>query len=52
MERPHPLEDFIGLKNYQVALTSGGFTQAVGNNLLVIVLSLAIQIPFSLGARA
>ncbi len=44
-----PLEDFIGLKNYQVALASDVFWQAVGNNLLVIVLSLLLQIPFSLG---
>src|SRR4029079_13404742 len=36
-----PLDIFIGLKNYQVALTPGGFTNAFGNNLLVIVLSLA-----------
>ena len=43
-----PLDNFIGLKNYQVALTTGGFTNAFGNNLLVVVLSLAIQIPFSL----
>src|SRR5262245_8416071 len=43
-----PLTDFIGLKNYEVALTTGGFVNAFGNNLLVIVLSLAIQIPFSL----
>ncbi|MFL5677863.1 MAG: carbohydrate ABC transporter permease [Chloroflexota bacterium] len=44
-----PLEDFVGLKNYQVALASDVFWQAVGNNILVIVLSLLIQIPFSLG---
>ena len=44
-----PLTDFVGLKNYQVALASDVFWQAVGNNMLVIVLSLAIQIPFSLG---
>jgi raffinose/stachyose/melibiose transport system permease protein len=43
-----PLTDFIGLKNYQVALSNGAFMTAVGNNLLIIVLSLAIQIPFSL----
>ena len=36
-----PLDDFIGLKNYQVALASDVFWQAVGNNLLIIVLSLA-----------
>ena len=44
-----PLDDFIGLKNYQVALASDVFWQAVGNNVLVIVLSLLLQIPFSLG---
>lgn len=43
-----PLTDFVGLKNYVTALTSGAFTAAVSNNLLIIVLSLAIQIPFSL----
>jgi raffinose/stachyose/melibiose transport system permease protein len=44
-----PLEEFIGLRNYQVALASDVFWQAVGNNVLVIVLSLLLQIPFSLG---
>ncbi|MGZ8514367.1 MAG: carbohydrate ABC transporter permease [Candidatus Limnocylindrales bacterium] len=44
-----PLTDFIGLKNYQVALANDGFRTAVGNNLLVVVLSLGLQIPFSLG---
>ncbi len=44
-----PLDDFIGLANYQVAIASDVFWQAVGNNLLVIVLSLLLQIPFSLG---
>jgi len=43
-----PLDDFIGLKNYQVALASDVFWQAVGNNVLIIVLSLLLQIPFSL----
>jgi raffinose/stachyose/melibiose transport system permease protein len=43
-----PLTDFIGLKNYQVALSSDVFRAAIGNNLFVVVLSLAIQIPFSL----
>ena len=43
-----PLTDFIGLKNYEVALASPGFWSAVGNNALIIVLSLLIQIPFSL----
>src|SRR6478609_1050631 len=44
-----PLTDFIGLKNYQAAFASPVFWQGVGNNVFVIVLSLVIQIPFSLG---
>ena len=43
-----PLTDFIGLKNYQVALSNDTFITAVSNNVLVIVLSLLLQIPFSL----
>jgi raffinose/stachyose/melibiose transport system permease protein len=43
-----PLTDFIGLKNYQVALGSDTFRSAVSNNVLIVVLSLGIQIPFSL----
>ena len=43
-----PLTDFIGLKNYVTALTSDTFITAVSHNLLIIVLSLALQIPFSL----
>lgn len=43
-----PLTDFVGLKNYVTALSSDTFTTAVSNNLLIIVLSLALQIPFSL----
>ena len=29
-----PLTDFIGLKNYQVALSNDAFTSAVGNNVV------------------
>jgi raffinose/stachyose/melibiose transport system permease protein len=43
-----PLTDFVGLKNYATAFGSDTFRTAVSNNLLIIVLSLAIQIPFSL----
>jgi raffinose/stachyose/melibiose transport system permease protein len=43
-----PLTDFIGLKNYQVALASDPFRSAVANNGLIVLLSLTIQIPFSL----
>ena len=43
-----PLTDFIGLKNYQVALGNNAFRSAVGNNALIVILSLVVQIPFSL----
>lgn len=43
-----PLTNFIGLDNYVKAFNDKGFRTAVSNNLLVIVLSLAIQIPFAL----
>jgi raffinose/stachyose/melibiose transport system permease protein len=44
-----PLTDFVGLANYQKALSDPVFLGAVSHNLLVIVLSLAVQIPFALG---
>jgi len=44
-----PLTNFIGLKNYATAFNSDAFRTAVGNNALIIVLSLGLQIPFSLG---
>jgi raffinose/stachyose/melibiose transport system permease protein len=43
-----PLTNFIGLKNYQVALSNDVFRAAVANDVLLIGLSLALQIPFSL----
>ncbi len=44
-----PLTDFIGVKNYQVALANDAFRTAIANNLLIVVLSLGLQVPFSLG---
>jgi raffinose/stachyose/melibiose transport system permease protein len=44
-----PLTDFIGLKNYQAAFASSIFWTSLGNNVFVIVLSLTLQIPLSLG---
>jgi len=44
-----PLTDFIGIANYQRALAEPVFQGAVQHNLLVIVLSLIVQIPFALG---
>ena len=43
-----PLTDFVGLENYVAAVNSRTFTISVGNNLLILFLSLFIQIPFSL----
>ncbi len=43
-----PLTDFVGLKNYATAFASNIFKTAIFNNLLLIVLSLTVQIPFSL----
>ncbi len=44
-----PLTDFVGLANYQRALAEPVFQGAVQHNLLIIVLSLIVQIPFALG---
>jgi raffinose/stachyose/melibiose transport system permease protein len=44
-----PLTDFVGTSNYEKALADPVFVGAVGHNALIIVLSLAVQIPFALG---
>ncbi len=44
-----PLTDFIGLANYERALSDPVFLGAISHNFFIIVLSLAIQIPFALG---
>jgi raffinose/stachyose/melibiose transport system permease protein len=44
-----PLTRFIAAKNYQWIFESAVFWRAVLNNLLVIVASLAIQLPLALG---
>jgi raffinose/stachyose/melibiose transport system permease protein len=43
-----PLTDFIGLANYQRALSDPVFLGAISHNALIILLSLFIQIPFAL----
>lgn len=43
-----PLTDFVGLGNYQIALNSGLLIGALGHNVLILVLSLTVQIPFAL----
>jgi len=44
-----PAVDFVGLDNFRQILTDNIFLRAVGDGLLIVVLSLAIQLPFSLG---
>ena len=44
-----PLTEFVGLANYQRALAEPVFQGAVQHNVLIIVLSLIVQIPFALG---
>jgi raffinose/stachyose/melibiose transport system permease protein len=43
-----PLTDFVGLQNYVTAFGTKTFMTSIGNNMLILVLSLFIQIPFSL----
>jgi raffinose/stachyose/melibiose transport system permease protein len=43
-----PLTDFIGLANYQRALSDPVFQGAIEHNIAIIVLSIAVQIPFAL----
>ena len=41
--------DFVGLNNFKGILTDRVFMKAVGNALLIVVFSLSIQLPLSLG---
>jgi raffinose/stachyose/melibiose transport system permease protein len=43
-----PLTEFVGLQNYVTAFGNKAFTTSIGNNALIVILSLAVQIPFSL----
>ncbi len=43
-----PLTDFVGLANYQRAVADPVFQGAVQHNVLIVVLSLIVQIPFAL----
>jgi raffinose/stachyose/melibiose transport system permease protein len=44
-----PLDQFVGLANFERALADPVFLGAVGHNAVIVVLSLAVQIPFALG---
>jgi raffinose/stachyose/melibiose transport system permease protein len=44
-----PLNDFVGLDNFKRALQDDVFRGAVKHNVIIIVLSLCVQLPFALG---
>lgn len=44
-----PLDQFVGLANFSRALADPVFRGAMAHNALIVVLSLAVQIPFALG---
>ncbi len=44
-----PLDQFIGLANFERALTDPVFLGAVSHNAFIVLMSLAVQIPFALG---
>jgi raffinose/stachyose/melibiose transport system permease protein len=41
--------DFVGLRNFRLLLDNPDFRTALGNNLLIIAVSLFIQLPLALG---
>lgn len=43
-----PLTDFVGLANYERALSDPVFVGAIWHNVLIVLLSLFVQIPFAL----
>jgi raffinose/stachyose/melibiose transport system permease protein len=44
-----PMVDFVGLDNFEAIFSDKIFREALGNNLFILVLSLAIQLPVALG---
>ncbi len=44
-----PMVNFSGLANYGQVLQDGVFLRALGNNLLIVVLSAVVQLPVALG---
>ncbi len=47
-----PLDDFVGLGNFRRAFADANFRDAIRHNIILIVLSLAIQIPAALALAA
>ena len=41
-------EDFVGLKNYAYLIRHRAFNTALGNNLLIILVSLVVQLPLAM----
>jgi raffinose/stachyose/melibiose transport system permease protein len=41
--------DFVGLRNFRLLLDNADFRTALGNNLLIIAVSLIVQLPLALG---
>ncbi|HET6548790.1 MAG TPA: sugar ABC transporter permease, partial [Solirubrobacter sp.] len=44
-----PLDDFVGLENFKRAVGDEVFRGAVAHNGIIVMLSLALQLPFALG---
>jgi raffinose/stachyose/melibiose transport system permease protein len=44
-----PLSDFVGVRNYHDALTGSVFQHAILHNVIIAVLSVAVQLPLSIG---
>ncbi|MEG3093500.1 sugar ABC transporter permease, partial [Sphingomonas sp. PB1R3] len=43
-----PMDDFVGLRNYERVLTDDVFTQAVTHNFIIVVASIVVQLPLGL----
>src|SRR5215213_8329098 len=44
-----PMENFVGFDNYKQVFRDGIFMRALGNNLLLVAMSVLIQLPLALG---
>jgi len=44
-----PITDFVGLANFERALSDPVFLGSISHNALIVILSLVVQIPFALG---
>ncbi|MFB9240022.1 ABC transporter permease subunit [Plantactinospora siamensis] len=44
-----PPQDVVGFDNYRRALTDDVFREAIGHNIIIAVLSVALQLPLSIG---